>query len=427
MKKIFALIKKLKHKKVIRDYFSIAGVSFFLQPIAIIKGFVIANVLGPADYGILKTVELIQMLNKFGNLGFKTVANREMSNAIGEGDEDTLVKVRNTNYTAEIILSFILFFIGIISSFFISNIKIGLLVGLASTSLLISKIEALLKTESAIQKEFQLLSRVTFYTGLIVAVLVMILVSFLKVYAIFLVNIIAFSVGCYLLRKNLSFPFRFKIDKKVLKYSIKIGIPFTIATLSLGLYKYSERLLLVDFLGKVALGYFSFAMMVSNSLSILFKASIKVRLQDIWQLVGSQKFERLNKMVIKESLILTVISILIIPVIWIAIDFTVPLILPKYVDAIPIVRISTLIIPFQVVANYAGAVTTSKRVNNIKTPIFLRITSLLIFAGGAYYYFTLGELSLEKYAYLNLAGYAFYNIGLLVNYYVSFQTVYINK
>ena len=32
--------------------------------------FIVAKYLGPEEYGILKSVELIQMLNKFGNLEF---------------------------------------------------------------------------------------------------------------------------------------------------------------------------------------------------------------------------------------------------------------------------------------------------------------------------------------------------------------------
>lgn len=148
-------------------------------------------------------------------------------------------------------------------------------------------------------------------------------------------------------------------------------------------------------------------------------------MQDIWRLIGAKEFEKVNKMVIKESLILTVFSILIIPIIWIAVDVFVPLFLPKFVDAIPIVRISSFIIPFQVIANYAGAVITSKTVNKVYFPVLLRLISLTVFAGGSYYLYYNKSLTLELYAYLNLAGYAFFNIGLVVNYYMSFRKNYI--
>lgn len=427
MYKISNKIKSLLKKKVVKNYFSIAGANVLLQPIQVVKGFFVASVLGPADYGILKTVELIQMLNKFGNLGFKAVANREMSHAIGENDPEAVKTFRNTNYTAEIILSLILSLTGIVSSFFFDSFEITILIILASISLFVSKIDALLKTEASIQKNFGLISRVIIYCGLFLAFFVILLVPYLRIYAIFLVNILMFSLSIYLLRRKLKFPFKFEINSEVFKKSLRVGIPFTIATLVLGLYKYSERLLLLDFINSTALGFFSFGLMVSNSFSMLFKASIKVRLQDIWRLVGANEYDRVNKMVIKESIILTGMSILIIPFIWIALDIFVPMFLPKYIDAIPIVRIATFIIPFQVIANYAGAVIVSKTVNKLHIPIILRLISVVIFAGGAYYFFTNDTLTLEIYTYLNLAGYAFFNLGLVVNYYISFKRIYIKK
>lgn len=419
------LYKKYRNKTVVKNFFFVAGTSFILQPITVIKGFVVANVLGPADYGILKTVELVQMLNKFGNLGFKSVANREISNAIGEKNEEDARLIRNTNYTAEFFLATLLFLIGVFSTFFIEGTKVSILIALASLSLYISKLEALMRTEAAIQKDFKLLSRVKLYSGLLLAVLIMILVNFLKIYAIFLVNILVFSIGFYLLRKNLNFPYKFEIDKKTFIRSVRIGIPLSFVTLSLGLYKYSERLLLVDFIDEVALGLFSFALMVSNAFSIFFKVSIKVRLQDIWILMGAKEYKVVNKMVIRESLILTLLSLIIVPIIWLVTDFAVPYFLPKYEEAIPIVRITTLVIPFEVIANYASAVVISKRVNDLKTPVILRITSLIIFVGGAYYYFINDELTLMIYAYLNLLGYAVFNIGMLVKYYISFKRIYL--
>lgn len=427
MKKILGKIKNVTSKKVVKDYFSIAGASLLLQPIQIVKGFFVANILGPADYGILKTVELVQMLSKFGNLGFKTVANREMSHALGEKDYDSVEKYRNTNYTAEIILSIILTIVGIVSAFFFESYKISILLVLASISLFASKVLALLRTESAIQKKFKLLSVNNLYVGFAISILVILITPYLKIYTIFLVNIIVFSFGIYFLRKSLTFPFSFTINNEIFRKSLKIGIPFTIATLTLGLYKYSERILLVEFISATALGFFSFALMISNSITILFKASIKVRIQDIWRLVGAKEFKRLNKMVIKESLILTCFAILLIPFIWLGADFFIPIFLPKYTEAIPIIRVTTLIIPFQVIANYAGAVVTSKTVNKIYVPITLRLISLIVFAGGAYYYYLENNLTLEVYAYLNLAGYAFYNLALLLSYYKSFNKVYLNN
>ena len=54
----------------------------------LVKGIVVAKYLGPADYGLLKSIELIQMLNKYGSLGFNTALTREAGNAIGNKDNE---------------------------------------------------------------------------------------------------------------------------------------------------------------------------------------------------------------------------------------------------------------------------------------------------------------------------------------------------
>ena len=130
-------INNLFKKKVVKDYLSVTGANVLLQPLNIIKGFVVAGVLGPENYGILKSIEIIPMLSKFGSLGFKAVANREISHALGAGDKETAQKYRDTNYTAEFILACILFIIGSITSFFFESMTIKILIILASVNLLL--------------------------------------------------------------------------------------------------------------------------------------------------------------------------------------------------------------------------------------------------------------------------------------------------
>ena len=88
IKKIFKIefYKRMYHKKVVRDFSAVVGLNFALKPIQFIKSFIVAKYLGPAEYGILASVQLIQMLDKYGNLGFKSTAKREVGNALGAKD-----------------------------------------------------------------------------------------------------------------------------------------------------------------------------------------------------------------------------------------------------------------------------------------------------------------------------------------------------
>ena len=55
-------IKALFRKKVIKDFTSVAGLNLAQQPIHMIRSFFVAKYLGPVEYGILSSIQLITLL-----------------------------------------------------------------------------------------------------------------------------------------------------------------------------------------------------------------------------------------------------------------------------------------------------------------------------------------------------------------------------
>ena len=125
---------KYTKRKSIKDFSAIVGANIGLRPIQLIKSFIVAKYLGPADYGILQSTQLITMLNKFGNLGFTQVASREIGVLRGKNQPEREKEIRDTAYTSEIILAFLLAISGIIVSLFLST-KWVWIISLASLGL----------------------------------------------------------------------------------------------------------------------------------------------------------------------------------------------------------------------------------------------------------------------------------------------------
>ena len=69
-----------------RSFFTVSSYTALSRVLGFIRDIFIAKYLGPSDYGLLKSIEMIQMLNKWGNLGFRQTANREIGNLIGKKD-----------------------------------------------------------------------------------------------------------------------------------------------------------------------------------------------------------------------------------------------------------------------------------------------------------------------------------------------------
>ncbi len=79
---------------------SLGLVNLAIKPVTIFRGFIVANILGPADYGILKSIDLIQKLNKYGNLGFNYTAKREdvINMKVGLNNVPRLVETNGHTY-----------------------------------------------------------------------------------------------------------------------------------------------------------------------------------------------------------------------------------------------------------------------------------------------------------------------------------------
>ena len=420
-------IIKFFNKKVVKDFTSIVGANILLRPIQLIKGIVVAKFLGPADYGLLKTVELIQMLNKYGSLGFNTALTREAGNAIGNKDNEKLELVRNTAFSSEIVLALTLFFIGASSTLFVDSREVTFLIILASFGLLFSKFRGILATEATINKNFILISKITLLTVGAASFIVIITVPFLKIYAVLLTNILIGIFAIILFIKALNFKIKFGVDWNEFKRILKISLPLVLNTLSVALYKYAERLLLIFYLGNVQLGLYSFSVLIIDQISIIFKASIKVRRQDIFEALGKNNFERVNTMVIKETSLFVLISILIIPVMYFLIQYIIPIFLHDWLKSIQISQLLLLSLPFYVIYHYPEAVLFSASVNKQSVLSAYRYVSVLILVLGTGLLSFYEMMNLKNFALLHILCQAYYNILVLSFYKIYFINKYISS
>ena len=385
----------------------------------------VAKYLGPADFGLLKSIELVQMLNKYGNLGFRLTANREVGNLIGEKSTANAGLIKNTLYSSELILSLILFVIGISSSLFFDNKSISIMIILASFGLLASKIRGIMDTEAVIQKNFILHSKVAFITTLIASIVVIITIPWLKIYAVLLTNIVVgiIAIGYYL--KYLNLKLSFKIAKKEFKRLFKISLSLTMPTLAFGLFKYTERILVIMFLGPLALGFYSFGEMMSGQINTFLKLSIKVRIQDIYEGLGSREYLKVHKMVVKETSILTLLTIAIIPIAWYLLQLFIPIFLSNWASGIIYAQIFLFVTPFHIIPNYIVYVLLSSLVNKQSAVSIFQFIGSLVLAIPTFIMYKLNILTIERYIIVDIFAIAFHSISCMILYKIYFFNVFI--
>lgn len=418
---------KLREKKIVRSFTALVGSEIVVRPFQILKEITVARVLDPSDYGILKFVELIQMLNKYGNLGIKPAVAREVAHAIGRGDLKAAQVLKNTGYTCEASLAFFLFVICVMTALFFDSRLVSSLMMLAALSLLAAKLRGIFNTEATIRRRFLLISKVSVITSIVASLLTILTVPYLKIYAVLGMNILASALAIFLYLRYLQLEYRWMVNKKALRQILSVGFPLILAGLGQGVFKYTERLLVIGMLGKIALGLYGFAFMVTNQFIVIFKTAIRVRTQDIYETMAKGDYQSVHRMVNKETALLLGFCILILVPTWYLIEISVPILLPNWVDAILPAQLFLVLIPVQITSLYHEKVVISAPVNKQRVrPLgWVLATGLLLIS--VYILKRQGQLNLVNFISVNIASYALYSFSILYLYKNYFYNPYIKS
>lgn len=414
-------------RKSVKDLYSVFSATLALQVINVARGLIVAKFLGPGHYGVLKGVQLISMLDKFGSLGFKMVATREITHLRGTQEKEKEYEVRNVAYSGEIALSFLMFLVGIGSSFFFeSKILISAII-LASVGLFFSKISRIFETEAIIEKRFVLYSKIIFWVGFLDSILVVILVPSWGIYAVLSVAAVTSILTCFLYYRKLIFLYKFSLRKKELFRQLRIGIPLTLATLAYGSYRYAERITVVSILGIKLLGFYGLAAMAMDQVLNLLLLPVKIRKIDIYERLGQGRFLEVHRQVIKETLILIVIASILIPPSWVVIDVIISRFLVEYKDAGFICKIILFAVPFRVVSPYLNVVIVSAAVNKQYFIAPIQFAATIVFVSSVLILRYFNMATLVNIVIADVAGYAFYHLAYIILYKKCFMDVYLKK
>ncbi|MGD8787126.1 MAG: oligosaccharide flippase family protein [Phycisphaerales bacterium] len=415
-------------KKSAKDLFVIFISTFSNQIVGLVRGFFVAKYLGPSDFGLLKAAQLIVMLNKFGNLGFKSAATREVGHFKGARQLERADRAKSAAYSGEFLLASLFFLIGVCSSLFFESFMLVAVILLASGQLFISKILGIYNTEAVIEKKIFLYSNILFWPGLISSLAIIAVVPFLKIYAVLGISILATLISCMIYKKTIGTNVKFdvyNIDKTELIRLLRIGFPLTLASLAYGSYRYSERILVGSLLGLEALGFYSLAMMPMDCMLNLLLLPVKVRKVNINELLGQNKLQDVHKMVIKETIAIFTLALISIPLLWFAVDILISLLLSGYTEAILASKILLLALPFRAISGYFNTVLVSSVVNKQILLAPMQFISVTVFVLSVLVLRYFDMASLTSIAIADVAGYAVVHLGSIAFYKKYFMNVYL--
>ncbi|RKY35424.1 MAG: hypothetical protein DRP78_05495 [Candidatus Omnitrophota bacterium] len=254
-------------KEIIKDVTIFSGGNFAGKIILVFRGIITAKFLGPSMYGLWNALSIILTYSGQAHLGTLSALQKELPYYYAKGENDRAKAISNVVLSFEIITGVIIGLLLFITSFFLQA-SFALIVGLRVVAVLVlfQLIEYFYYTLLRSEKKFTVLSRLTILYSFTMVALIVPMVIFYGIYGLFTALLIMPLISIFFYTKHTDYCFKFVFNFSEIKRLIKIGYPIVSMILLYSLFRSIDKIMIVGFLGKVNLGYYSIAVMVNNFL-----------------------------------------------------------------------------------------------------------------------------------------------------------------
>jgi O-antigen/teichoic acid export membrane protein len=347
--------------KQVSFYVSSRYLSYFFTALS---GILIARFLGPALFGIFSALMIIVNYSRFSHLGVMHAVQKKIP-LLRMKHPEKVSQLRAQGISSAMSIVIFSAIIILIVSFFL-DFDVVTLNALRMVAVVVIAQQFFLFYEMflRVDKKFELLSRVNIFYSILRFLFVLILVLRFKLIGTFFAIFLSyFLINLYLLAKqkySLNFNFNFKKTFSLVKY----GIPLLLIGLMFILFSSIDKLMIIKFLDKTALGYYSLPLLIAELLFYFPQTIAYVLFPDLLERVGKSKTSVIednlennenkeisgNKQINKNKdnkeeikaflfaplLVLAFLMPIVIGLTYITAPFFIQLILPEYIPGIPV-------------------------------------------------------------------------------------------
>ncbi len=246
---------------------------YFFQ---IIKGFLLAKILGPELFGLFGIFILIQQYLVYSNLGVQYALNIKLS--VNDENQslfsEKIKSIINSSFVLFIFTSISLIIISIIIIYYKVDFNYSIptshfILGLLGITLLFHLQEIFLNI-FRIQKKFYIILA----TEILVSLSAIIVIPFFNgielLYAVIISWFFALLISISIFKIN--YEYRLKWDTKMIKPLLLIGVPFLTYNFSFNLISMTSRSFVAYFYNIKEMGFFTFAVSLTTAVMLIFNS-----------------------------------------------------------------------------------------------------------------------------------------------------------
>ena len=298
---------------------------------------IIGMFLVPSEYGIISFVALWSLYAGLINPGMLSAGQREIPYLMGQKKEEQSIKVQNVAISSYLLYNILPFIVILCASFFYSNkmIKIGLI--LTAISFIANRFVTCWSSINFIKQRFTIVAIGRLIGALLTPIVIIGSIIWLGIYAVLIAPLIsAVFIGIYYLTRG-PIGYRFEFEWTEVIRLIKIGFIFSLSGAIFYVYRMADRTIIASFLSLRDLGLFTFAMGFIMFGMNFFADFGRVLEPILWEHSGKVKnpensFVNTKRMAIYMALV----TAMIIPLVQVGYNIAVKLIVPNYMESIPL-------------------------------------------------------------------------------------------
>lgn len=279
-----------RYVKILSDSILVGGRQGAILTLTILQTLLAARVLGPHDFGVYAFVYIFIMIAGIGNLGFMSVASRELPHYRAQMNEDMLAKLTNHVNVGELFISAVWVLVTVIVAVSQNDELTRICLIIVAFSIFPAKIVSLYQLAAYAEKNFELSSGIDFYRALIAVCLIFTLIWSLGIYIVLLAPAIGNLLAIVIYRRHYSLIFRTgEVTFSEFRYLSNNGWPIALLNVlsgSNGIQRWLERPLISAYLGNAALGIYAFAAWITLTFLALFGAVFQALQPHIYEVMS---------------------------------------------------------------------------------------------------------------------------------------------
>jgi len=347
--------------------------------INILKSLIVVKVLSPSSYGILKMLEIISQLSRYGSLGFIEIARREIPYYRGAELHDTAERVKVSSFYNEISLGILLSVIALstIPFYDAKQVQVGI-IG-SAIFLFVNKLFLIFQANSTIHKEFKSYSISIIIFAATNLLLISISIKSYGYLAVVYSPIVSALIAIWYLTVKTKYRLTVRFDKQELVRQIREGYPFSLKKIAYGAYQWSERTVIFLFFGVKYVGFWGLSNMIMT-----YMKNYGMLFSQVWQPYFMEDLGRngLKRSVEKINTLLKIIiliEILVIGTSYVLIPEIILAFLPKYTQSIIFLKFFLSVTFVWIPVSYINIILSSKELNQQLNIFFSYLTGICIF------------------------------------------------